>query len=91
MSLEHAVLGFINYKPFSGYDQKKLFDRAVHHFWPTDQSRIYRTLSRLLERGWASMEVVAKGKPAQPQGVSDYRRGRALAVAMVLCSPWSAG
>ncbi len=61
MSLEHAILGFINYKPFSGYDLKKLFDRSVHHFWPADQSQIYRTLSRLSERGWALMEVVAQG------------------------------
>jgi len=60
MSLEHAILGFINYKPFSGYDLKKLFDRSVHHFWPADQSQIYRTLSRLSERGWALMEVVAQ-------------------------------
>lgn len=60
MSLEHAILGFINYKPFSGYDLKKLFDKSVHHFWPADQSQIYRTLSRLSERGWASMEVVAQ-------------------------------
>jgi DNA-binding PadR family transcriptional regulator len=60
MSLEHAILGFINYKPFSGYDLKKLFDSSVHHFWPADQSQIYRTLSRLSERGWASMEVVAQ-------------------------------
>lgn len=60
MSLEHAILGFINYKPFSGYDLKKLFDKSVHHFWPADQSQIYRTLSRLSERGWALMEVVAQ-------------------------------
>lgn len=60
MSLEHAILGFINYKPFSGYDLKKLFDRSVHHFWPADQSQIYRTLSRLSEQGWALMEVVAQ-------------------------------
>jgi len=60
MSLEHAILGFINYKPFSGYDLKKVFDGSVHHFWPADQSQIYRTLSRLSERGWASMAVVAQ-------------------------------
>ena len=58
MSLEHAILGFLNYGPLSGYDLKKVFDISVQHFWPADQSQIYRTLSRLEERGWVQMEVV---------------------------------
>ncbi|MBN1877621.1 MAG: PadR family transcriptional regulator [Anaerolineae bacterium] len=58
MSLEYAILGFLNYKPLSGYDLKKIFDTSVQHFWPADQSQIYRTLTRLTERGWAEMEVV---------------------------------
>ena len=47
MSLEFAILGFLNYHPYSGYDLKKIFDTSVSHFWPADQSQIYRTLSRL--------------------------------------------
>ena len=58
MSLEHAILGFLNYRAFSGYDLKKAFDTSVNHFWPADQSQIYRTLARLAERGWAEMEIV---------------------------------
>jgi len=48
----------LNYKPFSGYDLKKAFDTSVQHFWPADQSQIYRTLARLEEQGWAEIEVV---------------------------------
>jgi PadR family transcriptional regulator, regulatory protein AphA len=58
MSLEYAILGFLNYKPLSGYALKKIFDTSVQHFWSADQSQIYRTLTRLTERGWAEMEVV---------------------------------
>ncbi len=58
MSLDHAILGFLNYTPYSGYDLKKVFDTSVRHFWPADQSQIYRTLTRLVERGWAEVEVV---------------------------------
>ena len=54
MSLEYAILGFLNYQPFSGYDLKKLFDTSVRHFWPADQSQIYRTLARLTEQGLAA-------------------------------------
>ena len=58
MSLEHAILGFLNYKPLSGYDMKKVFDSSVRHFWYADQSQIYRTLSHLTGRKLAEMEVV---------------------------------
>jgi PadR family transcriptional regulator, regulatory protein AphA len=60
MSLEHAILGFLNYHPFTGYDLKKVFDASVRHFWPADRSQIYRTLSRLADSGWVEMEKVAQ-------------------------------
>ncbi|MBN1302990.1 MAG: PadR family transcriptional regulator [Anaerolineales bacterium] len=58
MSLDHAILGFLSYHPYSGYDLKKVFDVSVRHFWSADQSQIYRTLNRLTEQGLAKMEVV---------------------------------
>jgi PadR family transcriptional regulator, regulatory protein AphA len=58
MSLEYAILGFLNYLPLSGYDLKKMFDTSVQHFWPADQSQIYRTLARLTEQGFVEMEVM---------------------------------
>lgn len=58
MSLEHAILGFLQYGPSSGYDLKGIFDVSVQHFWPADQSQIYRTLARLEKAGWAEKEVV---------------------------------
>jgi PadR family transcriptional regulator AphA len=58
MSLDHAILGFLNYRPYSGYDLKKIFDRSVRHFWPADQGQIYRTLSRMNTKGWVEIEVI---------------------------------
>ena len=58
MSLDYAILGFLNYQPCSGYDLKKLFDTSVRHFWQADQSQIYRTLARLLEQGLAEQEII---------------------------------
>ncbi|RPH61748.1 MAG: PadR family transcriptional regulator, partial [Chloroflexi bacterium] len=64
MSLEYAILGFLNYHPYTGYDLKKIFDTSIRHFWPADQSQIYRTLSRLTENGWAEMEkIVQEDRP----------------------------
>jgi DNA-binding PadR family transcriptional regulator len=57
MSLDYAILGFLNYSPLSGYDLKKFFDSSVRHFWPADQSQIYRTLARLADQGLVEQEV----------------------------------
>jgi PadR family transcriptional regulator, regulatory protein AphA len=56
MSLDYAILGFLNYHPYTGYDLKKIFDTSVHHFWSADQSQIYRTLARLTDAGMVRME-----------------------------------
>ena len=58
MSLDHAILGFLNYHAYTGYDLKKIFDTSVRHFWPADQSQIYRTLARLSEQGLAEMKII---------------------------------
>ncbi|HOJ01393.1 MAG TPA: PadR family transcriptional regulator [Anaerolineaceae bacterium] len=60
MSLEHAILGFLNYQPYTGYDLKKIFDASVQHFWSADQSQIYRTLGKLEEQELVKMEKVAQ-------------------------------
>jgi PadR family transcriptional regulator AphA len=51
MSLAHAILGWLQKEPMSGYDLKKHFDQGVGYLWPVDQMQIYRTLDRLVEQG----------------------------------------
>lgn len=58
MNLEHAILGFLSYRPFTGYELKRVFDKSIRHFWPADQSQIYKTLVKLAEQGYATIEVV---------------------------------
>ena len=48
MSLDAAILGFLDERPRSGYDLKtRCFDDAAKDFWTADQAQIYRTLERL--------------------------------------------
>jgi DNA-binding PadR family transcriptional regulator len=58
MSLDYAILGFLNYHPYTGYDLKKIFDTSIRHFWPADQSQIYRTLAKLTDEGKVEMEKI---------------------------------
>ena len=48
MSLDAAILGFLDEEPRSGYDLKtRCFDGLARDFWTADQAQIYRTLERL--------------------------------------------
>jgi PadR family transcriptional regulator, regulatory protein AphA len=76
MSLEYAILGFLNYHPYTGYDLKKIFDSSIRHFWPADQSQIYRTLSRLTEQGYAEMEKVPQADRPDRKVYSITETGR---------------
>jgi len=58
MSLRFALLGFLCYRPRSGYDLKKHFDSTVGHVWSAQHSQIYTTLARLAEDGLVTVEVV---------------------------------
>src|SRR5712692_3445189 len=57
MSLKHALLGFINYGPMTGYELKKFFDTSVAHFWNAELSQIYPTLKHMEADGLVQMSV----------------------------------
>src|SRR5438552_16270601 len=57
MSLKHALLGFINYGPMTGYELKKFFDTSVAHFWNAELSQIYPSLKALEGEGLVEMNV----------------------------------
>lgn len=65
MTLEHAILGFLDREPMTGYDLKtRCFDAAVGHLWTADQAQVYRTLDRLAKSGLVRAKLVPqRGKP----------------------------
>lgn len=61
MSLRYAILGILNVFPMTGYDLKhQAFDATVRHFWPADQSQIYRTLNKLAEDELVTVTIEAQ-------------------------------
>jgi DNA-binding PadR family transcriptional regulator len=77
MSLKHAILGFLSFAPLTGYDLKKAFDRSVRHFWPANQSQIYRTLAQLDEEGLVEKEVIEREERLDLKRYSITSAGRA--------------
>ncbi len=86
MSLDFAILGFLNYHPYTGYDLKKVFDTSIRHFWPADQSQIYRTLARLTGQHFAEVEKVPQEDRPDRKVYHITDAGRA-ALLMWLASP----
>jgi PadR family transcriptional regulator AphA len=60
-SVTWAVLGLLTFRPMSGYDIKRLVDRAIRHFWAASYGQIYPELARLEAAGWISGEDAAQG------------------------------
>lgn len=77
MSLKHAILGFLSFVPLSGYDLKKAFDRSVRHFWPANQSQIYRTLAELSDDDLVEKEVIEREERLDMKIYSITPAGRA--------------
>lgn len=64
MSVRFAILVALSEGPKSGYDVAKHFDESVGFFWHARHSQIYRELSNLRKKNWAtSQEIEQTGKP----------------------------
>lgn len=60
MTLAYLIVGLLSEKPMSGYELNREFQAKVGHFWTTTQSQIYRTLHKLLDKGWVRVEQVVQ-------------------------------
>lgn len=64
MSLQYALLGFLNYQPMTGYELKQTMDVSTSNFWHAKQSQIYTTLKKMEETGLVISQVeVQDGRP----------------------------
>lgn len=76
MSLRHALLGFLSYMPQTGYELKNVFDVSVRHFWPADQSQIYRTLGQMYDEELVALELVKQQERPDRKVYSITEAGR---------------
>ena len=66
MSLKHAILGFVDLEPATGYTLAQRFDGSTASFWSATQSQIYRELHDLERAGLIECEVIPQpGKPSR--------------------------
>jgi len=59
-----VILGFLNWRPMTGYDIKKLLEEEIYDFWSESYGTIYPTLKKLIAEGLAEKTVrKQEGKP----------------------------
>ena len=64
MPISHAILGFLEFRPMTGYDLKKYFDQSIAHFWSATKSHIYQALEKLEQMGFVVSQIIPQeGKP----------------------------
>jgi DNA-binding PadR family transcriptional regulator len=62
MSIRYALLGFLSWKPFAGYDLKKLLSNSLSFHWSGNNNQVYGTLIQLHKDGAVSIEVLQQEK-----------------------------
>lgn len=65
MSLRHAILGILDYRPLHGYELKRVLENGISSFWPVNLGAIYPNLHALETEGLVAhhMESTADGRP----------------------------
>lgn len=64
MSLQHAILGLLSYRPMTGYDLKLVFEKSINFFWSAQLSQIYRDLGNLESKGYLTYRIEhQEGRP----------------------------
>ncbi|PKN88402.1 MAG: hypothetical protein CVU46_01150 [Chloroflexi bacterium HGW-Chloroflexi-8] len=64
MTLQYALLGFLNYGPMTGYDLKKLLDTSTQMFWHAELSQIYPQLKKMEKDGL--LTVICEPQAGKP-------------------------
>ncbi|OBF82547.1 PadR family transcriptional regulator [Mycobacterium sp. 852002-51163_SCH5372311] len=71
-----ALLGLLGIKSWTAYEIVAQIKRGVHFFWPRSDAHLYAELKRLVERGYASSEIV-QGRRRQRTRYTITSKGRA--------------
>src|SRR2546426_348255 len=75
----YAILGGLSRRPLSGYDVKKLIERAIAHFLSESYGQIYPILKPLPPQGPPQPPRGGGGRqPGRPPRCGQHRGGRVL-------------
>lgn len=66
MTIQHAILGLLSWKPSSGYELKKIFEDSPYLYWSGNNNQIYKSLQQLQKDGLITYETIHQdGAPSK--------------------------
>ncbi len=71
------MLGFLTWKPMSGYDIKSFVEQSVSNFWSESYGQIYPTLKALVDEGLVTKKATVPRGERRRQVYSITPEGRA--------------
>ncbi|HEY9061389.1 MAG TPA: DUF4180 domain-containing protein [Pseudobacteroides sp.] len=87
MSIKYAILGLLSWKPFSGYDMKKVFEESSTMYWSGNNNQIYKSLLQLTDEGLVTNQVQHQESSPSKKLYSITKEGLAELKEWVLSSP----
>src|SRR5512137_1002919 len=87
MSIEHAILGLLSWRPLTGYDIKQMFEGSAALYWSGNNNQIYTTLVKLHARGLVSQEVELRADSPSRKIYQITASGRAELKGWLLSAP----
>ena len=61
-TISYALLGLLAIRSFTGYELTQQYSRSLRYVWPMSEGHIYREQTRLVGRGWATVEEERVGR-----------------------------
>lgn len=58
MSIQHAILGMLSFRPLTGYDLKKAMQGSPFMYWSGNNNQVYKALMELKGEGYLTSEDV---------------------------------
>jgi DNA-binding PadR family transcriptional regulator len=75
MSIKHAILGMLSYRPMAGYDLKKIMQDSTFMPWSGNNNQIYKALVELLEDGFVTGVVELRESAPSKKTYTITRKG----------------
>ena len=87
MDIQYAILGYLSWRPFSGYDLKKLISESDLFYWSGNNNQIYNNLVDLHRRELVSQEVKLQESLPAKKVYTITAQGRAELHRQMLAAP----
>ena len=87
MTIQYAILGLLSWRPFSGYDLKKVFADSAAFYWSGNNNQIYKALVQLHEEGLVTQEIQHQESLPAKKIYTLTEKGRAALKQWVLFTP----